>query len=344
MKRANDLKRHPRIKPLALGALLLTGAALATEPVTVANFVRAESDHMIRQNLAAFDASVGELFHLRAPTTPENQTVIRMNQDTLYSAVILDLSEPARITLPDLGGRYQSMHVVNQDHYMSFEAKPGTYDLTEESVGTRFASVTFRTFVDPKDPEDLDAAHAAQDAIVVEGGGNGPFDAPDWDLDNLAVARKALSDLAVLGFDSTYAFGSEEETRPIDHLVGAAAGWGGLPQAAAFYVIASVDGNDGQTPYAVTVKDAPVDAFWSITVYNADGYLEANDLDVNSYNGVTAEANDDGSHTIHFGGCDDGRINCIPITPGWNYAARMYSPREAILNGSWTFPTPAPVN
>ena len=267
-----------------------------------------------------------------------------MNQDTLYSAVAFDLSKPVRVTLPDLEGRYQSMQVVNQDHYITFEDRPGTYELTEESVGTRFAYVTFRTFADPKDPADLEVAHAAQDAIVLEGGGDGPFDAPDWNLDSLAAARKALSDLAVLGFDSTYAFGSEEETRPIDHLVGAAAGWGGLPRAAAFYTMASVHGNDGQTPYAVTAKDVPVDAFWSVTVYNADGYLEANTLDTNSFNDVTAKANDDGSHTIHFGGCDDGRVNCIPITKGWNYAVRMYSPREEILDGTWTFPKPEPVN
>jgi hypothetical protein len=341
MTRTHSSTTHFWILALALA---LAGTAFATEPVTLENYVRAESDHMMRQNLAAFSMPVGKLHHLRAPTTPDNQPVIRMNQDTLYTGVVIDLSKPVTFTLPDLGGRYQSMHVVNQDHYMFFETEPGSYELTEESVGTRFALVTFRTFADPKDPADLEAAHAAQDAIGMSGGGAGPFDAPDWDPENLATARRALSDLAILGFDTTYAFGSEKETRPIDHLVGAAAGWGGLPQAAAYYILASVNGNDGQIPYAVTVKDAPVDAFWSITVYNADGYLEANDLKVNSYNGVTAEANDDGSHTIHFGGCDDGRINCIPITPGWNYAARMYSPQAAILDGSWTFPAPAPVN
>ena len=322
---------------------MLTPLLAVAEEVNVGNFVRAESDHMIRQNMATFDATVGEIFHLRAPTTPDNQPVIRMNQDTLYSAVTFDLSKPVRVTLPDLEGRYQSMQVVNQDHYITFEDKPGTYELTEASVGTRFAYVTFRTFADPKDPADLEVAHAAQNAIVQEGGGDGPFDAPDWNLDSLATARKALSDLAVLGFDSTYAFGSEEETRPIDHLVGAAAGWGGLPQAAAYYTITSVDGNDGQTPYAVTAKDVPVDAFWSVTVYNADGYLETNSLGVNSYNDVTAEPNPDGSITIHFGGCEDQRVNCIPITEGWNYAVRMYSPREEILNGSWEFPKPQPV-
>ena len=325
-----------------LVALLLIPAMASAEEVSVGNFVRAESDTMLRANMKSFGIGVGTLHHIREPTTPENQPVIRMNQDTLYSGIVLDLSEPVTITLPDAGGRYMSMHVVNQDHYMLFETKPGAYELTTDSAGTRFALVTFRTFVDPNDSDDIEKAHAAQDAIKINGGGSGPFEAPDWNQQALAVARKALSDFATLGFDTSYAFGRKEETRPIDHLIGTAAGWGGLPRSAAMYVIESVDKNDGETPYAVTAKDVPVNAFWSVTVYNADGYLEENDRGINSYNNVTAEANPDGSYTIHFGGCEDGRINCIPITPGWNYAVRMYSPREEILDGSWTFPKPEP--
>ena len=42
--------------------------------------------------------------------------------------------------------------------------------------------------------------------------------------------------------------------------------------------------------------------------------------------------------------CDDGRVNCIPITPGWSYAVRMYQPHEEIIDGSWTFPAFEPVN
>lgn len=311
--------------------------------VTVANYVRAESDHMIRANMNAFGVKIGGLTHVRQPITPDNQPVIRMNQDTLYSGTVLDLSRPVKLTLPEVNGRYQSMHVVNQDHYMFVESKPGTYEMTEETVGTRFALVSIRTFVDILDPTDLAKAHAAQDAIQLSGGGDGPFEAPDWNTDHLAAARKALSDLAALGFDTSYAFGRKEEVRPVDRLVGAAAGWGGLPKSAAMYTLGSVDANDVQTPYAVTVKDVPVDAFWSITVYNADGYLEANELGVNSYNNFSAQPNEDGSYTIHFGGCDDGRVNCIPITPGWNYAIRMYQPRAEILDGSWQFPVPQPI-
>lgn len=328
---------------IATITLSFAAVAWSAEPVTVENFVRAETDHMIRTNMAMSGADFGKLSHLREPTTPDNQPVIRMNQDTLYTATVLDLSKPAKITLPEVGGRYMSMHVVNQDHYMFVESEPGTYELTEDNVGTRFAAVTIRTFVDVTDPEDIAEAHAAQDAIGLSGGGAGPFEAPEWNTDDLAIARKALNDFAVLGFKTAYAFGRKDEVRPVDHLIGAAAGWGGLPQTAATYVLASVAENDGKTPHAVTVKDVPVDAFWSITVYNADGYLEANDLGINSYNNFSADANDDGSYTIHFGGCEDGRANCIPTSPGWNYAARMYEPRQEILDGSWEFPKPKPV-
>ncbi len=310
--------------------------------VNLGNFVRAESDHMLRANMQAFNATFGKFTHLREPTTPDNQPVIRMNQDTFYSGTVLDLSQPATITLPEVGGRYMSMHVVNQDHYMSVESEPGTYELTEELVGTRFALVTIRTFYDAGDPADLAKAHAAQDMIEISGGGAGPFETPNWNTEELAVARKALNDLAVLGFDASYAFGRREDVRPIDHLVGAAAGWGGLPRTAAMYVLGSVAENDGTTAYAVTAKDVPVDAFWSITVYNADGYLEANDLGRNSYNNLSAMANEDGSYTIHFGG-DPESINYLPITEGWNYAIRMYQPRQEILDGSWKFPDLKPV-
>ena len=307
--------------------------------VTLENLVRAETDHMIRQNIEAFGLEVGQIVHQRQTVDLANQPVIRMNVDTIYSSLVLDLSKPAEITLPEIDGRYQSMHVMNQEHYMFVEATPGTYRLTKDEVGTRFAAVAFRTFIEPSDPDDVKAAHAAQDGIIVSGGGSGPFEAPDWDTEQLAVARKALNDLAAeISFDSSLAFGRKDEVDPVHFLVGGIAGWAGLPARGAIYLIDAVDQNDGQTPYAVTAKDVPVDAFWSITVYNEDGYMEPNKRGRNNYNNVTAKSNDDGSITVHLGGCDDGRVNCIPITPGWSYAVRLYQPREEILDGSWSFP------
>ncbi|MEM0950117.1 MAG: DUF1254 domain-containing protein [Pseudomonadota bacterium] len=331
---------------LTVALILPTGVwAEDTAEVTFDNLVRAETDHMIRTNMGVFGIDIGELGHFREPVTPDNQPVIRMNQDTLYSVVVLDLSEPVEVTLPELDGRYMSMHVINQDHFMYVEATPGTYEITQEDLGTPFAFIIIRTFVDVTDPEDVAAVHAAQDQIVVRGGGPGPFEAPNWNTNQLDLARQAVSDLSLLGIDSARAFGwTKEETDPVHFLVGAISGWGGLPPETAIYIGGAVEANDGEKPHSVTVRDVPVGAFWSLTVYNGEGFLEANDLGVNSFNDYTAEAADDGSITLHFGGCDDGRVNCLPITPGWNYTVRLYEPEDSIQNGDWTFPSIETVN
>ena len=248
------------------------------------------------------------------------------------------------MTLPEGDGRFQSVLVISQDHYNFAYASPGSYELTQEEVGTRFALLLFRTFIDAGDPDDVPRAHTVQDGIDIEGGGKGPFEAPDWDLETLAEARKAINDLAAaVGLESSRSFGRRGEIDPLDHLIGLA-GWAGQPATTAEAFVDAVDMNDGKTPHVVTVRDVPVDAFWSITVYDADGFLAPNDLNRNSYSNTSATPNDDDSYTIHFGACEDGRINCIPITADWSYTVRLYQPRAEILDGSWVFPTIKPSN
>jgi hypothetical protein len=95
--------------------------------------------------------------------------------------------------------------------------------------------------------------------------------------------------------------------------------------------------NDGATVYRLTVKDVPVDGFWSISVYNADGYFQKNQYDAYTLNNITAKKSADGSVAIQFGGCDGTIPNCLPTVPGWNYMVRLYRPRAEILNGRWQF-------
>ena len=108
-----------------------------------------------------------------------------------------------------------------------------------------------------------------------------------------------------------------------------------IPTKDAIYLNVTPPKNDGKTVYTLTVKDVPVDGFWSISLYNAEGYFEKNAYDAYSLNNITAKKNADGSVTIQFGGCDGKTPNCLPIMPGWNYTVRLYRPRAEILNGTW---------
>ncbi|MFZ3047050.1 MAG: DUF1214 domain-containing protein, partial [Desulfatirhabdiaceae bacterium] len=229
-----------------------------------------------------------------------------------------------------------------QDHSMlPVEHGAGEFTFTKEKLGTRYMIVVFRTFMDVNDPADIKAANALQDKIVVRQNNPGKLEIPDWDQVSLQKVRDAINVLAATRPNAKGMFGDKAKLNPISHLLGTAFGWGGNPEEAAVYDNFLPAKNDGKTPYSVTVKDVPVDGFWSITVYNKDGFMEKNDQNVYSYNNVTAKKNADGSITINFGGGPES-INNLPVMPGWNYLVRMYQPRREIIDGIWKFPKPMP--
>ena len=304
--------------------------------VNVENFVRAETDRMFA-SLQTEAGGVNVMHHARTPTPIERQPVIRMNRDTLYSLAIVDISEGATVTIPDGGDRYASVMVVNQDHYINrVFHQPGEHELSVDEFDTPWVLVGIRVLVDPVDPADVAEVGALQDRFAVEAGSAKPFTMPDYDTESFDATRKALLELAKHSGGFDHGFGAKGDVDPIRHLIGTAAGWGGLPDGEARYVGVFPDKPVGE--YELTVKDVPVDGFWSISVYNADGFFEPNNRDAYSVNNITATPNGDGSVTVHFGGCGDDRVNCLPITEGWNYVVRMYRPRAEILDGSWTFP------
>lgn len=333
--------------PLLLVPLILplTSGAFAEEAgrVTTDNFLRAETDTYFANFVK--EGGFGKLHHERAMASIDKQTVIRMNRDTIYSFGVFDLDAgPVTLTLPDPGKRYLAVLLINEDHYNpDVIYAPGTRTITRQEVGTRYVSLAVRTFANPNDPEDMKAAHALQDAIKTAQASEGKFEAPAWDQDSLKKIREALLALVAAngGIDSARMFGRKEDVDPVTHLLGTASGWGGNPRAAAVYTGMSPKDNDGRTAYVLNFKDVPVDAFWSISVYNKAGFFEKNPEEAYVFNSATARPNADGSYTIHFGGDAKG-INWLPITPGWNYVARMYRPRKAILDGVWKFPEATP--
>jgi len=310
----------------------------ATVPVTVDTFNRAESD----TNFAGMvrNGGFGKFFHRREPVAVDKQLVVRPNRDTLYSLAVFDLDAgPVTITLPDPGKRYMSMQVIDEDQYTSaVYYGAGSHTLTREAIGTRYVNAGVRTLFDPADAKDLEAAHALQDGIKVSQESAGKFEVPNWDPESRRKVREALLALSTTLPDTARMFGSRAEVDPVRHLVGTAMLWGGIPERDAMYLNVTPEKNDGATVYRLSVKEVPVDAFWSITVYDAKGVLEANEFNAYALNAITAKKGDDGSVRVQFGGCDGKIPNCLPVVKGWNYTVRLYRPRAELLSGKWKFP------
>jgi hypothetical protein len=328
---------------VALGGARAQTEVGAPVSVTVENFVRAESDVYFASVVKA--GAFAKFFHFRQLTPIDKQNVIRMNRDTLYSAAVFDLDAgPVTITFPDPGKRFMSMQVIDEDQYThAVVYGAGTHTLTRERIGTRYVLTAVRTLVDPKDASDIERVHALQDTIQVEQRGPGRFEVPNWDPVSQKKVRDALLVLGETLPDSKRMFGTRAEVDPVRHLIGTAMAWGGNPEKDAVYLNVTPKENDGKTPYRLTVKDVPVDGFWSISVYNAKGYFEPNERNAYTLNNLTAKAGSDGSITVQFGGCGGTTPNCLPIVPGWNYIVRLYRPRREILDGTWKFPEAQPV-
>ena len=198
-----------------------------------------------------------------------------------------------------------------------------------------------RTLVDPANPADVAAVTALQDRMARDADGDEAFVAPEYDAESLDATRDALLALAsrMVRFDRM--FGRRDEVTEVHHLIGTAVGWGGLPTSEAAYV--GVEPPSPDQDAQLVLRDVPVDAFWSVSVYDASGFFAPNEHDRYTVNSVTAVPNEDGSHTVRFVHGRPSGPNDIPVSSGWNYLVRFYRPRPAFFDGSWTLPAPTPL-
>ncbi|MFC5381395.1 DUF1214 domain-containing protein [Aquipuribacter nitratireducens] len=314
-------------------------------PVNVDSFVRAETARML-SDIQTSAGGVNRFRHNREPASVHEQTVIRLNRDTLYSFAVVDVSRGASVTLPDAGERYLSAMVVDEDHFVTaIHHAPGRHDLgagRSDDAGGSHVLVAVRVLVDAADPADLARVAALQDELVLTAGSAVPFSAPDTDPESLDDTRDALLRLAsrLVSFDRM--FGRRDQVEPVRHLIGTAAGWGGLPTTEAAYA-----GLDPRLPpgrYDMTFTDVPVDAFWSVSVYDASGYFAPNASGRYSVNSVMGDKDGDGSVTVRFLPADvePELPNAIPVPEGWNILVRLYRPRREVLDGTWTLPPLVP--
>jgi hypothetical protein len=309
-------------------------------PVTKENYSEAETQTVFAKYIAdvataTCTGGLGTILNLQKAADPKDRTVIRINFDTLYSWLILDLTTPATFTLPQTNGRYQSAMVVNGQGYVYVEKDPGDYTLTEDEVGSRYALVAFRTGVNIQDPEDVAQAQALQAKLSVSQAKTGEYVQPNqWDLEQMMALRAAYNEERnETGVKSESLFGRPGEVTPEQNNMGVAVGIGGLPKEGAVYLFYTPSSSEPQT---LTLNDVPNgdNAFWSLTVYDKDGFPVGENFNVNS---AFAKTNESGDVVLNLGG-DSKQDNYLEIYPGWNATFRIYNPKPAYFDGSWVRP------
>ena len=305
--------------------------ALAETQIIFANY----RDRIIAQEGGG--SGMGVFLHKRDAADPGDKTVVRINFDTRYSICLLDLDSDATLTMPETDGRYQTAWFVTEEHYNPMAiTEPGTYTITEENMGSRYVLLMIRTQVNMRDEEDMAVVSALQDKLKIEQTERGTYNPTQkWNMEEvLAMRQKYLAVANEKHYTSDQIFGKKGELTQEQHNCGVAYGWGGFTSDQAVY-LSHIPADD--KPCTLTLRDVPVaaNAFWSVTVYDRQGYPQGDSYNVNS---AFATHDEDGSVTIHFGGEDKSAPNYLDIFPGWTYILRLYLPQEPYFNGSWTHP------
>ena len=322
-------------------------ASNATTSVSKSNYAKAETTDILKDYIQKISNNtcsdgIGIIMHQRSAMDPEDRTILRPNFDTLYSFAVLDLSSPATIELPKTD-RYQILEVVSGEHWIPLVSdKPGSYKLTKDLTGSRYAFAIIRTQVNMQDKNDLKGAAEAQDRIRLDQDSRGVFEQEDnFNRDQILELRAEYNKRRQPeGITSEMIFGKKGEISPEMRNFGVAIGWGGLPKEGAVYpmpkTVASID------PHQLVMKDVPMEAgaFWSVTVYNDKGFATGKHYNINS---AFAKKNSNGEYIINLGGPEN-QDNFMNIFPGWNAVIRIYSPTNGYFNGNWSIPQYEPKN
>jgi hypothetical protein len=305
--------------------------------ITLENFIHADSTRAYLKELDKA-GKVNVIRHERALVDADTQDVIRMNRDTLYSRIILDVKGGASITTKPYEG-YQNINVLDINHSQIASLNGAGTLKVDESMLTegQHAYVIVRTGLLRKLPEKemYAKAHKAQDNISINFKSSEPFVPPvKYDFSTLdKVKYKILSDFALHPKPNVVklGFGPMKDRDPEAARTVVAIGWGALSGKDAVY--SSFTGNRERCSYTMEKPDLNYKehGFFSFTIYNFDGYIANINYAINS---DAMEANEDGTYTINFLASGEpikeGEKNVVRTPRGkmWTGVLRNYYPNN----------------
>ncbi|SFV61253.1 hypothetical protein MNB_SV-10-1146 [hydrothermal vent metagenome] len=323
---------------VAVSLLGLTNMAYAKGVVvTKENFIHADSVRAYLKELAKTDNKVNVITPMRELTNADTQDVIRMNEDTLYERVILDVKGGATVSSKEYEG-FQNILVLDPNHsQVASITGAGTIKLDESmlTVG-HHAYIIVRTGLLRNLPKEemMKKAHEAQDNISITYHSSEPYvPSVNYDFSTMdKVKYKILKDFALKPQKDVVknGAGTMKDRDPDAARVVIAIGWGILSKDFACY--SSFTGKGDRQ--AITFKKPDLKygekGFFSFTIYNQDGYIATINYAINSDNMVP---NKDGSYTVNFlasGEPVKGLKNVVRTPRGkfWTGVMRAYSPKN----------------
>ena len=297
-------------------------------PISEANYAEAETARNFRNwvNLG----SNKDIVHLRnLPPRGKKAATVQMNDDTLYSAAIVEAQKRrVQFSIPEVDV-YMSVQVVTEGgHGQHYVVGAGDYDL---EIETQFAFLIYRTGME----KGLDIARAAQDEIKVDTLVFGTYDVRPYDYSEVEEWTSRLTaETRGSPFKYTFPRTSAEITDRHQWNLENANGWGGAsPEVGVGNLYTNSVLLTGDKCLTTTFEDPESVYFTSITAYDADRYLLT---DVRSINSYRWDSNNDGTITVSFN-CGDDAVNNID-THGqeFSFTVRFYGVSQKAVDGKIT--------
>ncbi len=303
--------------------------------VTSDNVIQAETTQQFKDVLSR--VKINEFEHKAAVASKDNQTVIRSNNDTIYSFAVVDASKGVKVTSAKYDG-YQSVYVLDINHSQVALISEGgkVVNVTKDMLTDGdHVYVVVRTGINKVDGKlDIDSAKKAQRDVVVEAKSANPFIGKNYDLESLKVITAKYGKMykeTPFKFPADQGFGvkgkrDEEITKVVSVI-----GWGGLPSSEAIYASFSGTGDRKVITAAKPKLDYDNGGFVSYTIYDTDGWIASDGFSMNSN---TMKENADGTYTITFlaDGMepknDDKNVIRVPKGRAWTGVVRAYRPLD----------------
>jgi hypothetical protein len=305
--------------------------------VTPESYPTDETSRQILKNQNSI--GLNKFLHKRQLTPTDNQPVVRMNRDTYYSLAVVDVSDGASVTMPEIPeGKYVSVQPVTEDHRIqAMRYGPGTFDLTTHTGTHLYLVVRLDATFSEAEAKEI------QDQMTIQANSAKKFETTPVNKESFVKVEEELKAQmpALVQRDGVNALNGmftdpRDESNQLfteeKYEVGAAVGWGGAQMVDNIYEISGNYSIDDC--YQLTFEDPKNRAFWSITVYDEKGFM-FNDLA--NYSSNTAQANEDGTYTISFGCGEDAPNNLEIANPSnvFNIAVRHYQPSKRVLEDGY---------